>query len=77
MFFLSSGQFGLFVIHCQRVHCRTGSSEIALVLQAFDVEVHCRTGSSEKWVTLHLQWFTVHCRTGSSETWVSTDASQQ
>ncbi len=50
-----------------KVHCRTGSLEISVVLFKNRVCVHCRTGSLEKYITNLNISNRVHCRTGSLE----------
>ena len=49
------------------VHCRIGSSEIALTHRVRIDAVHCRIGSSENLVWHQMDAIRVHCRIGSSE----------
>ena len=49
------------------VHCRIGSSESLVLLDAQLVEVHCRIGSSESAALVAPAQVVVHCRIGSSE----------
>ena len=50
-----------------RVHCRTGSLEIAHQDESHRPSVHCRTGSLENHSGILNRLSCVHCRTGSLE----------
>ena len=50
-----------------RVRCRTGSLEIAQLLQKLLRLVRCRTGSLEMGNLRIVELFAVRCRTGSLE----------
>ena len=54
-------------IVCLSVHCRIGSSEIAVFGKVVREVVHCRIGSSETTMLEALRGHWVHCRIGSSE----------
>ena len=50
-----------------KVHCRTGSLEVAKRGITVLPDVHCRTGSLEVTDELRTVALAVHCRTGSLE----------